>query len=267
MYKQYWNLKEKPFENTPDPRFIFLSNEHMEATRRLLYSIEENKGAALLTGIYGCGKTIISRLIFEMLPQEKYEIGVVTNPLLPPLELLREICHQLDLPCNNGRSKSHLLQSLNSYLYSNLNNNKNTVIMIDEAHTIKNISTFEELRLLLNFQLNDRFLMTLILLGQTELNEKIDGLKALRQRLATRYHLVPLNRDETEQYISHRLNVAGSTRKIFSTDAVHSIWESTEGIPRGINTVCDTCLLIGFAKNAETVDREIVKKAILDLEY
>lgn len=265
MYEAYWALKEKPFENTPDPRFLYSSYEHLEATNRLTYAIEERKGAALLTGDYGCGKTVISRLIFETLSPDRYEIAMVTNPLLGPVALLQEICFQLGINSSDNPSKPKLLMDLNERLYENMKKEKDTVIIIDEAQAIQDLTTFEELRLLLNFQLNDRFLLTLILIGQPELREKIDELKQLKQRLAIRFHLNPLNLDDTQKYVVHRLKIAGTEKKIFSNDAYNAIWRSSHGVPRVINSICDMCLLTGFTKKFHKIDAKIVRKVVNEL--
>ena len=266
MYELYWALKEKPFENTPDPRFIYFSNEHLEAISRLTYAVEERKGAALLTGDYGCGKTVLSRLLFEKLTHDRYESALITNPLLNPISLLREICFQLDVKISVKSPKTQLLRKLNERFYENMNNNKDTVIIIDEAQAINNLTAFEELRLLLNFQLNNRFLLTLILIGQPELREKINELKQLKQRLAIKYHLNPLNEQETEKYIIHRLEVAEATREIFTTNAMHLTWERSEGIPRVINNICDMSLLVGFTKKLNKIDRDLIEEVAGDLE-
>lgn len=267
MYERYWKLKEKPFENTPDPRFIYSSYGHLEAATRLTYAVEERKGAAILTGEYGCGKTVISRLLFQLLPPEKYEIGLVTNPLLNPIDLLREICYQLGMNNTADAPKPQLLMNLNGRFFENMNKNKDTVIIIDEAQSIRDIETFEELRLLLNFQLNNRFLMTLILIGQPELREKIDQLRQFRQRIAIWYHLNPLSREDTRNYIAYRLRVAGTEKKIFTDLAHDSVWAGSEGIPRLINTICDMCLLLGFTKGLEEVDEKVVKNSIHGIEH
>lgn len=267
MYESYWGLKEKPFENTPDPRFLYNSHEHQEAATRLTYAVEERKGAALLTGEYGCGKTVISRKLFEILPQDRYEIALVTNPLLSPIELLREICFQMGIKSPVNPAKTQLLMDLNEHLYENMKNKKDTVIVVDEAQAIKNNSTFEELRLLLNFQLNDRFLVTLILIGQPELREMIDELRQLKQRIAIRYHLNPLSRGDTKKYIAHRLKIAGAEKTIFSNNVHDLMWINSGGTPRLINTLCDMCLLLGFTKGYKKINEEVVKKAIYSLEH
>lgn len=267
MYEAFWALKEKPFENTPDPRFLYSSHEHLEAATRLTYAIEERKGAALLTGDYGCGKTVISRLIFEALSPNEYEIALVTNPLLSPVALLQEICFQLGINSSGNTTKPKLLMNLNERLYENMRNEKDTVIIIDEAQAIKNLTTFEELRLLLNFQLNNRFLLTLILIGQPELREKIDELKQLKQRLAIRFHLNPLGLDDTRKYVIHRLKIAGTEKKIFADVAYKEIWRSSQGVPRVINSICDMCLLLGFTEKFHKINTEVIRKAVKALEH
>jgi len=218
MYEAYWGLKEKPFENTPDPKFLYSSHEHLEAVTRMTYAIEERKGAAMLTGDYGCGKTLISRRLFEMLPQEKYDVALVTNPLLSPTEILREICNQLGIKSSPTWPKTQLLMELNDRLYQNMRSNKDTVIIVDEGQSIKDIRSLEELRLLLNFQLNDRFLLTLIIMGQPELRDMIDKYQQFKQRLAIRYHLNPLSSKDAKEYILHRLEIAGAKNTIFANN-------------------------------------------------
>jgi len=266
MYEDQFGLKEKPFENTPDPRFLYYSPEHEEAINRLIYSVNERKGAALLTGEYGCGKTVLSRLLLEKLPQDKYEIGLITNPLLTPLELLKEICNQLKIDLSGRQTKSTMLGNLNDHLYENVKMDKDVVLVIDEAQDIKNPMTFEELRLLLNFQLDNRFLMTLILIGQPELREMIDKLKQLKQRIAIKYHLNPLNKEETKNYILHRLKIAGTEREIFIEKAIYLIWDASDGIPRVINTICDMSLLVAFSEELDKVTEALARKVINDYE-
>lgn len=266
MYQQYWKLQEKPFENTPDPHFLYYSQKHEEALSRLLYAIREQKGAAVLTGEYGSGKTLLSRVLLEELSGDQYQSALIFNPKLPPLQLLKEIIYQLGSDVASLDNKTDLLHALNEILYRNKNDNKNTVIVIDEAQAIEEEGGFEELRLLLNFQLNDDFLLTLILLGQPELKEQIDNLAQLKQRLAIRYHLKALTEVETKKYIKHRLTVAGAKQEIFSGSASKEIYRFSGGIPRRINNICDMALLLGFEEEVKKIAKKTIKDVAEDLE-
>lgn len=265
MYEDYWGLKEKPFENTPDPHFLYYSSKHEEALSRMLYAIRERKGAAILSGEYGSGKTILSRVLLEELNKERYQTVLIFNPRIPPIEFLQEIVYQLG-GNDASESKTKLLRILNEILYNNRNENKSTIIAVDEAQAIESEEIFEELRLLLNFQLDDMFLLTLLLLGQPELKEKVDMIPQLRQRMAVRYHLMGLDEWETREYIIHRLEVAGLSEKIFAEGTYELIHEACEGIPRRINNICDMCLLAGFGAKVDRIDEGIVKDVIGELE-
>lgn len=265
MYEAYWKIREKPFENMPDPRFIYYSQKHEEALSRMLYAVRERKGAAILTGEYGSGKTLLSRILLEELSSEQYQSAVIVNPILPPLELLKEIIYQLGGNTTSLSSKGDLLHYFDGMLYRNRTENKNTVIVIDEAQAVS-VESFEELRLLLNFQSNDDFLLTLILLGQPELKAKMDKLPQLRQRFSIRYHLRALAEEQTKEYVLHRLGVAGAEKEIFRDDALSEIYRFSEGIPRRINNICDLALLVGCAEVLDKVDKEIIKDVAEDLE-
>ncbi len=266
MYEIYWKLKQKPFENTPDPHFLYYSQKHEEALSRMLYVIRERKGAALLTGDYGSGKTLLSRVLLEELSSDQYQSALIFNPRLPSLELIKEIVYQLGRDVSSLVNKTDLLHSLNEILYENTNDNKNTVVVVDEAQAIGEEDSFEELRLLLNFQLNDNFLLTLILIGQPELKEKIANLPQLRQRFAIRYHLKALTETETKEYINHRLEVAGTKQQIFSEDAYDEIYYFSTGIPRRINNICDMALLVGCGEKADKIDKKIIREVAKDFE-
>ncbi len=265
MYEDYWGLKEKPFENTPDPHFLYYSSKHEEALSRMLYAIRERKGAAILTGEYGSGKTVLSRAFLEELSDERYQTVLIFNPRIPPIEFLQEIVYQLGGE-DTSESKTRLLRILNDILYNNRSEGKDTIIAIDEAQAIGSEEIFEELRLLLNFQLDDMFLLTIILIGQPELKERVDRIPQLRQRLAVRYHLVALDERETREYITHRLGVAGSSKHIFGEKTHRLIYEASDGIPRRINNICDMCLLVVFGMKADAIDEGIVSDVISDLE-
>ena len=260
MYLEFWGLKELPFENVPDPRFFYPSAEHQEALLRMFYAVNSRKGAAMLTGDIGCGKTVLSRTLIQDLPADRYEIGLITNPSLSPVDFLREILYQLGVE-STTHSKLDLLHALNDQAVKNLNKNKDTIIIIDEAQAIADEGTFEELRLLLNFQLNDRFLLTLLLLGQPELKERIAQIDQLSQRIAIKFHLGPLKREETHAYVRTRLEKSGVKRQIFGDDALNVLHQESRGIPREINNICDICLLLGFGAKVTQIDPSQILKA------
>src|SRR5574341_1467521 len=157
-------------------------------------------------------------------------------------------------------NKGAILRALNDRLLANVRDGKDTVLIVDEAHSIRDPDVFEELRMLLNFQLNDRFLLTLILMAQPEITEIIGRIKQLEQRIAIRYHLTPLEQAEIGSYISFRLQKAGAKRPLFSEEALQNVWQLTQGVPRRINTLCDLCLLEGYASRTQTVDHDLVKR-------
>lgn len=261
LYERYWNIKYKPFENTPDPKFLFFSSQHQEALFKLQYAVEQGKGAAILTGEYGCGKTLLTRVLVKQLDEGRYDVGLLTNPRWKAEELLKEILYQLGHEVHET-DKSKLLHTLNDeVLFKNFQEGKSTVIIIDEAQMITDFETLEELRLLLNFQLDDKFLLTLILSGQPELNPIIDNIPQFEQRVATRHHLTGLSPEETSEYIQYRLAVAGREDELFTPDAVERIYDLTRGTPRKINNICDICLLIGFTRKVAVVDIDIVQGA------
>ena len=262
MYLEYWKLNRFPFENVPDPDFMYYSSEHKEALIRISYAVKRTKGAALLTGEIGSGKTTLSRVFIQKLPDEEFDIGLITNPSLNPLDFLKEVVYQIGLDISSN-SKAELLESLNQKLLENLNHGKSTLLIIDEAQLISG-ETFEEIRLLLNFQMNDRFLMTFLLIGQPELRDMIRKYKQLDQRIAIRYHLNPLNDAEATNYILYRLEIAGCTEPIFTKDALESIYNYSGGIPRKMNNVCDLALLIGFSLKVRNIDETIIKKVVQD---
>ena len=172
MYLEYWGFDKYPFENVPDPHFMFYSSEHEEALSRIIYGLERNKGAILLTGEIGCGKTMVSRVLIQKLSTEddSFDIGLIANPSLEASEFLMESLYQLGIS-SASNVKTDMLRALNNKLLENAKNNKNTILIIDEAQAIYK-DTFEEIRMLLNFQMNDRDLLNLVLLGQPEPPQK-----------------------------------------------------------------------------------------------
>jgi len=261
MYEQYWGLKEKPFENTPDPKFFYSSPQHEEALTRMLYTVKEQKGAGLLTGVYGCGKTLLARALLKELQKDVYKVAIINNPKLDEVEMLRMIGYSLGLTTVPER-KSDVLVKIETLLKENLMDGKKTVIIIDEAHSIEDNNIFEEIRLLLNFQLEDKFLLTIVLLGQPELKEKIENIKQLNQRIAMRYYLTSLNQEETEEYIVHRLTVAKAAQNPFLPEAVEVIYQQSAGIPRRINHICDTALLAAMGIGLKSINKDFIKEVI-----
>lgn len=268
MYLEYWGLKEKPFENTPDPRFFYHSARHEEAFMRLLYAVQERKGCALLSGEIGSGKTLLSRVLFNSLLQQEnqYKIALIINPAIPKLELLSEIVYQLGAQTSREDRKIDILHKLNELLYKFAEHNMHTVVIVDEAQTIEDEAIFEEIRLLLNFQLNDRFLLTVLLLGQPEVLSRIDNLPQFKQRLALSYHLANLTEQETRKYVEYRCKVSGREEPLFSEGALKSIYIFSQGLPRQINKVCDLSLVVGMGNKASIIDERITQEIINDIQ-
>ncbi len=260
MYLEYWRLSQMPFENTPDPRFLYLSAQHEEALTRVLYAVQNRKGACMLTGIFGCGKTLIGQFVLRELSKDNYKTAFITNPRLDDVDLLRMIAHLLGA-VEPPQSKTDVLIALENIINNNMRDGKETVIIIDEAHCIEKEGIFEELRLLLNFQTPERFLLTLVLFGQPELAHKIETNKQLNQRISIKSHLEALSSKDTSEYINHRLEVAGaSDREIFNGEAVDSVYNSSGGIPRRINQICDMGLFTASCMQKKIVDAKIINE-------
>jgi general secretion pathway protein A len=262
-YEPHWGLRLRPFENVPDPKFYVPSAKHETAMERTLYGIQARKGIVMLTGEIGSGKTLLSRAIILKLPQSRYEIGLVSNPTIPQNDFLGEILFQLGLDPHGTRVEQ--LRRLNDQLLANYHREIDTVVVVDEAQAIEHDRLFEELRLLSNFQLNDRFLITLVLLGQPELRERIARIPQLAQRIAIQHHIDYLDRAETKNYILARLAAAGGELPIFSPSAISSIYHRTGGVCRLINSLCDLCLYFGCVSGARQIRRSLVEQVADDL--
>jgi general secretion pathway protein A len=253
-------LQRPPFENVPDPRFYFPSSQHEEGLHRILYAVRQRKGAAMLTGEVGCGKTLLSREFLKHLNGgHGHNVAIMTNPSFPVLEFLQEILYQFGA-ASAAKKKIAVLHRLNEHLLENDRTGVQSVLVIDEAQAIRDAQILDELRLLLNFQHNDRFLLTLILLGQPELRDKVQAIPQLAQRIGIQYHLRPLELPETERYIRFRLQSAGVEKELFDRDAVFLIHESSRGIPRVINHLCDLCLLAGCLAKASQIEGQLVEQ-------
>jgi general secretion pathway protein A len=265
MYNQFYGFHESPFNITPDPRFLFMSDQHREAYDHVLFGVRERKGFVQLTGEVGAGKTTLCRAVLEELGPG-YVTALVLNPCLTADQLLRTILRELRLPDEGDRVAC--LETLNRFLLEQLSAGADVVLLIDEAQDLS-AENLEQVRLLSNLETDQRKLLQIVLIGQPELRDKLNDptLRQLRQRITVRYHLTPLSRREIERYIGHRLQVAGGNgRPDFTRLAMSAIHRYSGGVPRLINAVCDKALLAGFVDSTDTVSWRQVRRAIRELE-
>jgi general secretion pathway protein A len=266
MYEEFYGFKESPFNITPDPRFLFFSQRHREAFDHLLFGVTQRKGFIQLTGEVGAGKTTLCRALLEELGSE-FKTALILNPCLDSLQLLRSILHELGIG-EVGSDRLRCLEILNRYLLTQLEEGNDVVLVIDEAQDLAD-ELLEEVRLLSNLETDQRKLLQIVLIGQPELREKLKQrkLRQLYQRITVRYHLNPLNLEETVHYIHHRLQVAGGgSRPSFSRWALFRVHRYTRGIPRLINAVCDKVLLCGYVQSTDQLRGRHVRRAIRELE-
>jgi len=266
MYTEFFGLAERPFNITPDPRYLFFSRGHREAWEHILFGIEERKGFIQITGEVGAGKSTLCRAVLEELG-EGYATALILNPVMTGIQLVRTILRELGLDAG-GNDRVRLVERLNTFLLESAAASRDVVLFIDEAQDMSD-ALLEEVRLLSNLETDDRKLLQIVLIGQPELRDKLDqkGLRQLRQRITVRYHLGPLGRSETEAYILHRLNVAGSNgRPAFTPWAMRAIHRYSGGVPRLINAVCDAALLAGYSDGVDTLGWSQIRRAVASLE-
>ncbi|MGD8567639.1 MAG: AAA family ATPase [Gammaproteobacteria bacterium] len=262
MYDNYFGLKETPFTIAPDPRFLYMSERHREALAHLLYGFETDGGFVLLTGEVGTGKTTISRCLLEQLPDNS-NVAVVLNPKVSARELLETICDELQIEYPQGNtSLKTFIDCINRYLLETNAQGKKTVVIVEEAQNLE-MEVLEQLRLLTNLETNQRKLLQIIMIGQPELLLVLQRpeLRQLEQRITARYHLLPLSRKDTIDYIKHRLAVAGLKEPLFSYSLLRKIYQYTGGIPRKINLLCDRAMLGAYVQNRKDIDRHILNRA------
>lgn len=264
MYEGYYGFNEKPFNKTPDPRFLFMSRSHEEAFARLQYAVEERE-IAVLTGGIGCGKTTLTRLLIDSLG-DRFRVVLIVNPRLTSFDFIKTVSLRLECPATLNR-KSDIIDAVYARLFEDYKSGISTVIIVDEAHLIPYRETFEEIRLLTNFQMDDSNLLSLILVGQPELRKKLDlrSLAALRQRIGIYYHLEPIGEDEIRGYIEHRSRVGGREEPLFTDDALTAVYKFSGGVPRVINSIVTMAMLDGIAKDAVVIDGIIVSSAAKEI--
>lgn len=266
MYREYFGLKEKPFNITADPAFLFYSHRHKEAFSHLVYGIKERKGFLEITGEIGAGKTTLCKALLNSL-DSNVKSALILNPDLTKHQLLKTIVQDLGIDIEKDKGKS-LISKLNDFLIQQLSVGGNVVLIIDEAQNLKN-SLLEQIRLLSNLETEKEKLLQIVLVGQPELRDKLNSpkLKQLRQRIAVRYHIRPLDENEVDKYIWHRLFIAGSDGTIkFEKEAIGEIYQYTQGIPRLINVLCDKALLAAFASETKKISQKLIKLCIQELE-
>ena len=266
MYLEFYGLQMAPFEITPNPRFLFHSAKHREAFNHLLYGIRERKGFVQLTGEVGSGKTTLCRALLEQLDGH-YSTALILNPVLNADELIRAIGMEYGLNVR-GLDRMETLAAISDYLLHQTLAGKETVLIIDEAQNLTE-ELLEQVRLISNFETDDRKLVQIVLMGQPELRDRLNShqLRQLRQRITVRYHLKPLTRNEVGRYIQHRLVLAGSQGvPTFTGPAIWRVFRYSKGIPRLVNAVCDKALLAGFVAQSNRINYWMVGRAIRELE-
>jgi general secretion pathway protein A len=275
MYKAFFNLTRNPFDLSPDPRCFVPTKRHDEALAALYYGIRRHKGFVVLTGEVGTGKTLLLRCLLELLKESKdVSYAYVFNGRLSSTEFLQYILADFGLPAS-GKNKGELLLDLGQFLVSRGSKKMTTVLIIDEAHHLS-ADILEEIRLLSNLETDDDKLLQIVLVGQPELNEKLDSieLRQLKQRIAVRTHLGSLDAAEVEQYVGKRLQIAGRTSdasSLFPNQTIAAVYRHSRGLPRLINTICDNALITAYARRSPSITPdfvdEVAREFRLDVDY
>lgn len=259
MYQDFFGFREKPFGKTPNPAFLYESVQHREALARLEYAVEE-KELAVLTGDVGSGKTTLSRALIDRIGEER-PIVLLINPRLSPSQLLRTLAAGLGIQPKYFRND--LLDQIHTKLFELYEEKREPVLIIDEAQLIPSRATFDEIRLLTNFQLDEQNLLSVILIGQPELDQRLahKTQRALAQRIGMRYTLTALSQEDTAAYIAHRIAAAGGATNPFTDGATARVHHLSGGVPRLINTLCSTALLEAFEQESRTIDESMIDSA------
>lgn len=267
MYAAYFGLKENPFNLSPEPRYLFLSEQHRDALNCLIYGIKEKKGFVLISGGIGLGKTTICRSLLGSL-DDSVETALIFNTAFSDIELLETVVKEYGITIKNKlKTKKIYIDALNNFLLGNFAAGKTAVLLIDEAQNLSH-GVLEQIRMLSNLETETEKLIQIILIGQPELANTLmlPALRQLNERITVRYDLKPLSLSEVRNYIEHRLKIADGPGSLkFTKGAFNLIYKFSEGIPRRINALCDRALLIAYTKNVSKIDRRIVTLAIKDI--
>lgn len=269
MYKAFFNLTCNPFELTPDPTFLFSTRRHNEALAALYYGVRRHKGFVVMTGEVGTGKTLLLRCLLRLLKQSAdVAYAYVFNGLLSPTEFLQYILADFGMTAS-GKNKGELLFDLSQFLISRGSKKLTTVLIVDEAHHLST-EILEEVRLLTNLETAEEKLLQIVLVGQPELDEKLDsvGLRQLKQRVALRASLYPLSENETRGYIERRLQIAGRSceaHELFPPESISTVYRHSRGFPRLVNTICENALITAYARQMHQVTPDMIEGVARDL--
>jgi general secretion pathway protein A len=259
--EEYWGLREPPFENAPNPRFLWLSPMHSDALVRLTYALRQRRGCAVLTGEPGCGKTLLTRAVVQRLEPSRYEIGLLTSPHGGRIDVLRQVLYELGIDTGDT-SRTELLHTLHDLIVRNARRGRETLLIVDDAQQADDLAWFEELSSLLNIQTNERTLVTILLAGTPELTEMIQQVQHLDRRVSLRCTLAPLAEEQVAQYVRYRMSVAGGEGSIFTREAITRIHEASRGVPRAINDLCDSALLLARLDSLRTIDEAVLRRVL-----
>jgi general secretion pathway protein A len=268
MYKAFFSLSRNPFDLTPDPELFVSTPRHDEALAALYYGVRYHKGFVVVTGEVGTGKTLLLRCLLRSLKEsDDVAYAYVFNGRLSPLEFLQYIAADFGLPAT-GKNKSELLFEFGRFLIARGEKKQTTVLIVDEAHHLSG-EILEEIRLLTNLETTSEKLLQIVLVGQPELDRKLDSwdLRQLKQRVALRAHLGSLSADETAEYIAHRLHLAGAdpeSEPIFPADTVDAVYRFSRGLPRLINTICENAMVLAYALQVTTITPDMVENVARD---
>ena len=266
MYKSFYGFQKNPFEITPDPSFLFATKRHNEALAMLYYGVRRHKGFVVLTGEVGTGKTLLLRSLLQLLKLSEVNYAYIFNSRLSSMEFLQYVAADFRLPVA-GKSKGEILLAFSKFVVTNFQKGLTTVLVVDEAHHLP-LDVLEEIRLLTNLETTHEKLIQILLVGQPELDEKLDSvdLRQLKQRIALRSHLGPLDLEETYGYIRKRMQVAGHSNpdQIFPMETVLEVHRLSTGIPRVINTICENALIHGYARQLAQLSPEVIEQVAHD---